>query len=118
MGLKETEKSTDIVLERMENTLCNMEQMSFDSINITDRLVTLISDARELAALMKTGTQEERDEAFTSMRGILDQLLDTAFTVNNVSHELEKEAMYQRDTTDNIRQIVDYLYSMTDVGMM
>ena len=46
MELRETEKSTADILERMENTLNNLEQMSFDSINITDRLVTLISNAR------------------------------------------------------------------------
>ena len=40
MGLRETEESTELVLERMENTLNNLEQMSYDSINITDRLVT------------------------------------------------------------------------------
>ena len=35
MGLKETENTTEVVLERMENTMMNLEQMSFDSINIT-----------------------------------------------------------------------------------
>ena len=46
MGLKETENTTEVVLERMENTMMNLEQMSFDSINITDRIVTLLSDER------------------------------------------------------------------------
>ena len=48
MELRETEKSTADILERMENTLNNLEQMSYDSINITDRLVTLLGNAREL----------------------------------------------------------------------
>ena len=39
MGLRETEESTELVLERMENTLNNLEQMSYDSINITDSCV-------------------------------------------------------------------------------
>ena len=60
MELKETEKTTEVVLERMENTMMNLEQMSFDSINITDRIVTLLSDARELFAAFKTG--DEKDE--------------------------------------------------------
>ena len=42
MELKETEKTTEVVLERMENTMMNLEQMSFDSINITDRIVCLL----------------------------------------------------------------------------
>ena len=58
MELKETEKTTEVVLERMENTMMNLEQMSFDSINITDRIVTLLSDARELFAAFKTHYRE------------------------------------------------------------
>jgi len=41
-------------------------------------------------------------------------LLDTSFEVNNVSHELEKETVYQRETVESIKQIVDYLYSISD----
>lgn len=114
MGLKETEKSTSDILERMENTLNNLEQMSFDSINITDRLVTLISNARELIGVMNEGDIEQRDNAFNEMSKILDKLLDTAFIVNNVSHELENETVYQRESVENIRQIVDFLYVMND----
>lgn len=43
MGLRENETNTEHILERMENTMNNLEQMSYDSINITDRLVTLLS---------------------------------------------------------------------------
>ena len=114
MGLRETEETTGRVLERLEYTLCSMEQMTFDSINVTDRLVTLTSDARECAAIMREGTEEVRDEAFECMCQIMDQILEIAFTVNNISHELEKEAVYQRETTDNIKQIVEFLYAMTD----
>ncbi len=114
MGFRETEKNTELVLERMENTLNNLEQMSFDSINITDRLVTLLNNAREYASIMKDGTEKEREEAFDNLCGVLNQLLDTAFLVNNVSHELEIETVYQRDTLSTIKQIVDFIYSMAD----
>lgn len=113
MGLQETEKTTEMVLERMENSLCSMEQMSFDSINITDRLVSLISQAREYAGIMQNGSRKERDVAFESVCQTLDQILETAFQVNNVSHELEKETVYQRDTTENIKLIIEFLYAMT-----
>ena len=114
MGLKETENTTEVVLERMENTMMNLEQMSFDSINITDRIVTLLSDARELLAVLKSGEEEKKEEAFQGVENILNQLLDTSFEVNNVSHELEKETVYQRETVESIKQIVDYLYSISD----
>lgn len=114
MGLRETEKTTEMVLERMENSMCSMEQMSFDSINITDRLVALTSQTREDAGIMRTGSEKERDMAFESICRNLDQILETAFQVNNVSHELEKETVYQRDTTENIKQIIDFLYAMTE----
>ena len=104
MGLKETENTTEVVLERMEN-------MSFDSINITDRIVTLLSDARELLAVLKSGEEEKKEEAFQGVENIFNQLLDTSFEVNNVSHELEKETVYQRETVESIKQIVDYLYT-------
>ena len=115
MGLEETEKSTEVVLERMENTLNNLEQMSYDSINITDRLVTLLNNARELARVMKVGDPTQRDDAFEEISRILDKLLDTAFIVNNVSHELEKETVYHRESVENIRQIVDFLYLMNEM---
>lgn len=114
MGLRETEKTTEIVLQRIENTLSSMEQMSFDAINITDRLLSLTSQSREFAATLKAGSQEERDAAFESICQNLDQILETAFQVNNVSHELEKEAVYQRDTTENLKQIIEFLYAMTE----
>ena len=98
MEWKETENATQSVVERMETSMSSMEQMSFDAINITDSLVTLTSKAKEYASLMKN-----------------DKVLETAFQVNNVSHELEQEVIYQRDTTANIRQIIDFLYSMADV---
>ena len=118
MGLRETEESTADILERMENTLNNHEQMSFDPINNTDGLVTLINNSRELVLVMNEGNIEERDNAFKEMSKILDKLLDTAFIVNNVSHELENETVYQRESVENIRQIVDFLYDMNDSELL
>ena len=114
MGLRENETNTEHILERMENTMNKLEQMSYDSINITDRLVTLLSEGREHAAVMKSGTEEERDKAHKLLCDILDNILETAFTVNNIAHELERETIYQRDTVEAIKQIVDFFYSMTD----
>ena len=115
MKWKETENATQSVVERMETSMSSMEQMSFDAINITDSLVTLTSKAREYASLMKNGDAREREDSFEEIEKILDKVLETAFQVNNVSHELEQEVIYQRDTTANIRQIIDFLYSMADV---
>ena len=115
MEWKETENATQSVVERMETSVSSMEQMSFDAINITDSLVTLTSKAREYASLMKNGDAREREDSFEEIEKILDKVLETAFQVNNVSHELEQEVIYQRDTTANIRQIIDFLYSMADV---
>lgn len=117
MELKETENTTEVILERMENTMMNLEQMSYDSINITDRIVTLLSDARELLTVIKTGDEKEKAEALQGVENIFNQLLATSFEVNNVSHELEKETVYQRETVDSIKQIVDYLYAISDDGM-
>ena len=38
--LEETEVSSAKIMERMEATLGNLEQMSYDTINTTDQLVT------------------------------------------------------------------------------
>ena len=81
MKWKDTESTTERVVERMETSMCSMEQMSFDAIKIGR---------------------------------ILDQVLENAFQVNNVSHELEKEVLYQRDTTDSIRQIIEFLYAVNN----
>ncbi len=114
MEMRETEVDTEHILERMENTLNNLEQMSFDTINITDKIVSFLNDARESAEVMKSGSDEEKDAAFSSLCETLDNILETAFSVNNVAHELEKETVYQRDTVYAIRQVVDFFYSMTD----
>jgi hypothetical protein len=44
LELRGTEETTEIVLERMENSLGSLEQMSFDAINITDTLVNGIDE--------------------------------------------------------------------------
>ncbi len=110
---RETEKTTELVLQRMENSLSSMEQMSFDAINITDRLVTLTSEVREHAMMIRHSvTEEEKNREFDAVQHNLEQILETAFSVNNVSHELEKETVYQRNTTESLRQIIDFLYAM------
>lgn len=114
MGLRETEETTEVVLQRMENSLNSLEQMSLDSINITDKLVNGISEVRQCAKEMKDSSAEDREYVMEIIENLLQNLLDTAFEVNNVSHELEKETVYQRDTVENIRQIVDFLYAMSD----
>lgn len=114
MGLRETEKDTEKVLERMEDTLNSIEQMSFDSINITDKLVALTSEAKEHADAMKAASKEERNAEFMSVCRILDQIQEITLKANHVVHGLERETMDQRDTTAHLRQIIDFLYAMTD----
>lgn len=114
MGLKETEKTTKLVVERMDTSMSTMEQMSFDGINITDRLVTLTSETKEQMPVLKNGTEEERHAAFEIVCDNLDQILKTASQVSNVSHELEKQIVYQRDTTDSIKQIIKLLYERSN----
>ena len=70
MKWKDTESTTERVVERMETSMCSMEQMSFDAINITDSLVTLTSKAREYAATMKNGDVSERHLLHGTHRGL------------------------------------------------
>lgn len=109
----ETQNSAEKIIDRLETTLNNLEQMSYDSINTTDQLVTLLGEAREYNEIMCTGTEEERLEASKAMGKILDYLLNMSFQINNLSHQLEMETVYQRDTAESIRQVIDFLYSMT-----
>ena len=115
--LQETEMSAAKIMERMENTLGNLEQMSFDSINTTDQLVALLGKAREYNAVMRDGTPEEFMEASNAMGRILDELLNTTFKVNNLSHQLELETLYQRETAESICQVIDFLYGMSDIEL-
>lgn len=108
---EETKNSAQQIIDRMENTLSNLEQMSFDSINITDQLVSLLGEARECNNIMCNGNEAERIEASKTMGSILDELLNTSFKVNNLSHQLEQETVCQVDTATSIRQIIDYLYA-------
>ena len=52
MEINETEDSTENILSRMENSLNALEQMSLDSINITDKLVNGISDLQKCIELL------------------------------------------------------------------
>ena len=115
MELRGTEETTEIVLERMENSLGSLEQMSFDAINIADTLVNGIDEIMQCTDELANCQDTERERILERIRKLLDALLATAFSVNNVSHELEKETVYQRDTLENIRQIVEFLYAMSDV---
>lgn len=114
MGLRETEETTGVVIQRMENSLDSLEQMSLDAINITDKLVSGINEIRQYMDEMDSYTEEDRKCVIEMIQKLLQTLLNTAFQVNNVSHELEKETVYQRDTLENIRQIVEFLYAMSD----
>lgn len=51
--LEETAVSSAKIMERMEATLGNLEQMSYDTINTTDQLVTLLGKAREYNMQMR-----------------------------------------------------------------
>ena len=107
--MNETKETTAVILSRLENSLLSIEQTSFDAINITDKLVMLIGEAREASENLQDASKEELAKATETMEKILEQLLSTAFKVNNVAHDLEKEAAYQRETTETIKQIVDFL---------
>lgn len=108
-----TEEMTVLVLERMENSLNLLEQMTLDSINITDKLVSGINEIRKCVVEMKTAPDIDRGLLIEKTLKLLQDLLSIAFTVNNVSHELEQAAAYQHDTVNAIGQIVDYLYAMS-----
>lgn len=114
MNLRETENTTEMVLERMENSLSSLEQMSLDSINITDKLVSGIDEIRHSTEQMADCTEQEKGILLERIQKLLDELLSTAFIVNNVSHELEQETSYQRGTVDSIKQIVEFLYAMSE----
>jgi ribosomal 50S subunit-associated protein YjgA (DUF615 family) len=114
LGLRETEETTEIVIQRMENSLDTLEQMSLDSINITDKLVSAIDEIRQCVSEMADCSEEDRECIIELIQKLLNGLLSTAFTVNNVSHELEQETVYQRDTLGSIRQIVEFLYAMSE----
>ena len=61
------------------------------------------------------GTEEERAEASKKKGVMLDRLLNISFLLNNLSHQLENETAYQRETSYAICQIIDFLYGMTDI---
>lgn len=112
MEESETRRSADLVIDRMESLVTNLEQMSYDSINTTDRLVTLLNRAREYNGVIRGGSHEEQIAASEAIGTILDELLNTSFQVNNLSHQLEMETVSQRDTLESIRQMLDFLYSL------
>ncbi|MDE6566816.1 MAG: hypothetical protein K2K70_03660 [Lachnospiraceae bacterium] len=112
MEESETKRSADLVIDRMESLVSSLEQMSYDSINTTDRLVTLLNRAREYNEVIGDGSQEEQTAASEAIGIILEELLNTSFQVNNLSHQLEVETVSQRDTLESIRQMLDFLYSM------
>lgn len=114
MDLRETEDTTELVLQRMESSLNSLEQMSFDSINITDKLVMRIDEIRCCVEKMKDCHEKDRECIMEVISKLLQDLLNTAFEINNVSHDLERETVYHRETLENIKQIVGFLYAMSD----
>ena len=82
MELRGTEETTEIVLERMENSLGSLEQMSFDAINITDTLVNGIDEIMQCTDELANCQDTERERMLERIRKLLDALLATAFSVN------------------------------------
>ena len=76
---------------------------------ISDKDIEL-SNLKNQVANIEEQTKNKLDKEYQEQ---LNQK-NTAFTVNNVSHELEKETIYQRDTMESIKQIVEFLYAMTE----
>lgn len=113
--MEETKRSADVIISRLESSLLSIEQASFDAINITDRLVSLLDEGRRTALLLSSEDEEERELAVEQTKDVLNRLLDTAFTVNNVAHDLEREAAYQRETTESVKQIIDFMYIMDEI---
>ena len=114
MKKMETQRAAGQVMDRMESLVTSLEQMSYDSINTTDRLLTLLNHAKEYNEVIRDGDQEERNAASDAIGGILSELINTSFQVNNLSHQLEMETISQRDTLESIRQSIDYLYSLSE----
>lgn len=109
----ETREAVEKVIGRMKSLVNSLEQMSYDSINTTDRLLNLLNRAREYNQVIRDGDLEERLAASEAIGEILDELIRTSFQVNNLSHQLEVETVSQRDTLESICQIIDYLYSLS-----
>lgn len=59
--LEETAVSSAKIMERMEATLGNLEQMSYDTINTTDQLVTLLGKAGEMSICRCVTEQKQRE---------------------------------------------------------
>ena len=77
-------------------------------------LLTGWAETRQCSEEMVGCAESDREYIMEIIKKLLQELLNTAFTVNNVSHELEKETIYQRDTMESIKQIVEFLYAMTE----
>ncbi len=112
MEEEDIQESVDRVIGRMESLVSDLEQMSYDSINTTDRLLTLLNQAREYNEVIRDGDPAESLAASEAIGNILTELVNTSFQVNNLSHQLERETISQRDTLESIRQMIDFLYSL------
>ncbi|MEE3392383.1 MAG: hypothetical protein VZR00_02690 [Lachnospiraceae bacterium] len=115
--MNEVNSSSEEVLVNMKKGLANMEQISFDTVNNADKLLVLIGEARDIINEIKNGIApgsdaEARDQRIAELKKKLDQLQDTAFTVNNASHELENETLRQKDSIDSVVQMIDYYQSI------
>lgn len=75
MEINETEDSTENVLSRMENSLNALEQMSLDSINITDKLVNGISDLQKCIEELRESPQQDKELIYEMIVELLQELL-------------------------------------------
>jgi hypothetical protein len=94
-------------LGKMDNSLIAMEKSSFELLNNSDKLVCMSKEGMLLADRLKEAlisnnleTLIERDMLVHIINEISNNLLNiynTSIKSNNSSHEIEAEAVYQRE---------------------
>ena len=109
MSDSQLQETMTLVINRLEQSQDTTLQAAYDAINITDQLVRLLDVLRTI--MSKDSVEQKMEECPDAavIRETVEKLLETAFLVNNVAHELEADADFQHETTQTMKSMIDVL---------
>ncbi len=108
------------LMEQWDKAQLSVEKSSFDTINMSDKVLNLSKEESQLLTGLKESyhmiedkLDSDQKERVVSLYGQINDLIykivDIAYASNDVSHVLEREVACQREITDRIKVSFDQM---------
>lgn len=107
------------IIEQWEYSQKNVEQATFDVINISDLALRLSKQGKELMLNIQDqyeqmleqniNNRKEIETLIAETMAVFQQLREVALTTSNTAHILEKEVVIQREAVKNMVHTIEHI---------